>query len=70
MRHTLSVHEVAHRHGVLASACDGLLVEHGIGVAVRASAHVLLAELSDLVLDGNRVLRMAAVSKHCWGDTG
>lgn len=38
-------------------ALDGLLVEHGIGVVLGASAHVLLAERADLVLDGNGVLQ-------------
>lgn len=50
--HTLGIHKVGDGDRVAALDLGHVLVEHDLGTAGRADAHVLLAELLNVGLDG------------------
>ncbi len=54
--HTLSVHEVGDRDWVVALGVDFHALEDGIGVSRGPNAHVLLAQVLHLRIDGDCLL--------------
>jgi hypothetical protein len=52
----LGIHEVGDGNRVPALDLGRLVVEHDLGTASRADAHVLLAELLDVGLDARTLL--------------